>query len=107
MKKIIFPVLSIVLFSCSSAPASKWDAATASKTCFDGATKGKYDFILMDNQQMIVNFFLSEGDFFSVRTTLKNKQTVSDHFVYGVSFDDISIALKRQIRSYVASKKSS
>lgn len=43
MKKIIFPVLTIVLFSCSSAPAAKWDAATASKTCFDSATKGKYD----------------------------------------------------------------
>ncbi len=43
MKKIIFPALSIVLFSCSSTPAAKWDAATASKTCFDGATKGKYD----------------------------------------------------------------
>ncbi len=40
---MIFPALTIVLFSCSSAPAAKWDAATASKTCFDGATKGKYD----------------------------------------------------------------
>ena len=43
MKKTIFPVIAILLASCSSAPTTKWDAATASKTCFDGATKGKYD----------------------------------------------------------------
>jgi hypothetical protein len=43
MKLIIIPALTIVLFSCSSAPAAKWDMATASKTCFDAATKGKYD----------------------------------------------------------------
>lgn len=53
-------------------------------------------------QRMIVNFFLPEGDFFSVRTTLRNIQTTSQHFVYGVSFDDVSISLKRQIRAYVA-----
>lgn len=43
MKKIILPALTIVLFSCSSAPTAKWDMATASKTCFDAASKGKYD----------------------------------------------------------------
>ena len=43
MKKIIFPTLTIFLLSCSSTPAKNWDVATASKTCFDAATKGKYD----------------------------------------------------------------
>ena len=43
MKKTLIPTLAVLLFSCSSAPVAKWDAATASKTCFDGATKGKYD----------------------------------------------------------------
>lgn len=43
MKKIVLPVIIIVLLGCSGTPAAKWDAATASKTCFDGATKGKYD----------------------------------------------------------------
>lgn len=70
----------------------------------EGGISFKSDFVLEDNQRIIVNFFLSEGDFFSVRTTLKNKQTTSDHYVYGVSFDDISIALKRQIRAFVARK---
>ncbi|MBK8610125.1 MAG: hypothetical protein IPL84_09285 [Chitinophagaceae bacterium] len=43
MKLIIIPALTILLFSCSSAPGAKWDMATASKTCFDAASKGKYD----------------------------------------------------------------
>ena len=72
----------------------------------EGGISFKTDFIFTENQQIIVNFFISEGDFFSVRTTLKNKQTVASHFIYGVSFNDISIALKRQIRAYVARKSS-
>ncbi len=43
MKKLIVPGFTILLFSCSSSITNKWDAATASKTCFDAATKGKYD----------------------------------------------------------------
>ncbi len=70
----------------------------------EGGISFKSDFVLDENQRIIVNFFIAEGDFFSVRTTLKNKQTAADHFIYGVSFDDVSIALKRQIRAYVARK---
>ncbi len=43
MKKIIIPALAILLASCSNTPTTKWEATTASKTCFDAATKGKYD----------------------------------------------------------------
>jgi hypothetical protein len=43
MKKTIFPTIIVFLLSCSGAPAAKWDAAIAAKTCFDAATKGKYD----------------------------------------------------------------
>ncbi len=58
---------------------------------------------MVAEQKLIVNFFLPEGDFFSVRTTLKNVQNASTmSFVYGVAFDDVSLALKRQIRAYVA-----
>jgi len=70
----------------------------------EGGLSFKSDFVLDENQKIIVNFFISEGDFFSVRTTLKNKKEGGGHFVYGVGFDDISIALKRQIRAYVARK---
>ena len=43
MKKLIVPGFTILLFGCSSTPTAKWDAAYASKACFDAATKGKYD----------------------------------------------------------------
>lgn len=53
-------------------------------------------------KKMIVNFFLSEKDFFSVRVSLLNSFKQADGYAYGASFDDVSIALKRQIRAYVA-----
>ncbi len=62
---------------------------------------------ISQEQNMIVNFFLPEGDFFSVRATLKNIQSSPNQYIiYGVSFDEVSIALKRQIRAYVARNSS-
>jgi hypothetical protein len=54
------------------------------------------------NKKLILNFFLSDKDFFSVRVTLLNVSNTTDTFTYGTSFDVVSIALKRQIRAYVA-----
>ena len=54
------------------------------------------------DQKIIVNFFLVDGDFFCVRCTARNRQEISGSFICGVSFDDVSVALKRQIRAYVA-----
>jgi hypothetical protein len=53
-------------------------------------------------QKLIINFFLSDKDFFSVRVSLLNTFKQPDGWSYGVSFDDVSIALKRQIRAFVA-----
>lgn len=63
---------------------------------FSAETKIKAD------KKMIINFFLSDKDFFSVRATLLNVLNSPQSCVYGASFDDVSIALKRQIRAYVA-----
>ena len=54
------------------------------------------------SKKIIMNFFLSDKDFFSVRVTLLNVVNSTKSFTYGVKFDDVSIALKRQIRAYVA-----
>ena len=43
MKKTFVAAIAIVVTSCNSTPTAKWDAATASKTCFDAATKGMYN----------------------------------------------------------------
>jgi hypothetical protein len=53
-------------------------------------------------KKIIVNFFISDKDFFSVRVSLLNSFKLSSGYTYGVSFDDVSIALKRQIRAFVA-----
>ncbi|MBP8114901.1 MAG: hypothetical protein KAY50_06055 [Chitinophagaceae bacterium] len=46
--KLILYLLVAVLIACCSTTTQKWDTVTASKTCFDAATKGKYD--LTDKQ---------------------------------------------------------
>lgn len=53
-------------------------------------------------KKLIINFFLSEKDFFSVRVSLLNSFKNAEGYTYGCSFDDVSIALKRQIRAFVA-----
>ncbi len=68
----------------------------------EGGMSFTHDEKLAAPKKIIVNFFLSEKDFFSVRVSLLNTFKQSEGFTYGVSFDDVSIALKRQIRSYVA-----
>ena len=63
--------------------------------------------VLNLEQHLIVNFFLPEGDFFSIQTTLKNLAVNPQDNIYGVNFNEVSIALKRQIRAYVARISSS
>lgn len=68
----------------------------------EGGISFKSDLILEKEQKLVVSFFLSGSEFFSVPTTVKNISTVADHFIYGVSFDEVDIGLKRKIRAYVA-----
>lgn len=68
----------------------------------EGGLSFKSDFILDKGQQLVVNFFLNEANFFSVAATVRNSSEVSDHFIYGVSFDEVDISLKRKIRAFVA-----
>lgn len=68
----------------------------------EGGLSFSTDMVLENSSKVIVNFFLSEDEFFSVRVTLLNSYRAGNQFHYGVSFDDVSIALKRQIRTYVA-----
>lgn len=68
----------------------------------EGGMAFSTDAKLEKNKKIIVNFFLLEKVCLSVRATLVNVNESGSGFTYGVSFDDISIALKRQIRAYVA-----
>ncbi len=54
-------------------------------------------------QNIVVNFFIPEGDFFSLQTSVKSAAQKSDGLtLYGVHFLNMSLSLKRQIRAYVA-----
>ncbi|AGH95113.1 hypothetical protein A11Q_897 [Pseudobdellovibrio exovorus JSS] len=70
----------------------------------EGGMSIKTNETLAVDQKLILNFFLSEKDFFSIRATLRNVASLANttETIYGVSFDDVPIALRRQIRTYVA-----
>lgn len=55
---------------------------------------------------IVVNFYIPEGGFFCLRaivkSTLNHQATKPGHKVYGLSFTEVSLSLKRQIRAYVA-----
>ncbi len=54
-------------------------------------------------QNVVVNFFVPEGDFFSLQTSVRSAAPRTDGVVlYGVHFLNMSLSLKRQIRAYVA-----
>lgn len=57
---------------------------------------------LVKDRKVIINFFLIEENFITVQVTVANVTNSDGVFTYGTKFDDISIALKRQIRTYVA-----
>lgn len=68
----------------------------------EGGISFSTDIKIEVNKKLIMNFFLSDKDFFSVRVTLLNVLNSTQSYTYGAKFDDVSIALKRQIRAYVA-----
>ncbi len=54
-------------------------------------------------QNIVVNFFIPEGDFFSLQTSVKSAAPRTEGAtLYGVHFLNMSLSLKRQIRAYVA-----
>jgi hypothetical protein len=55
------------------------------------------------DHKIVVNFFIPGGHFFSLKATLRSEGQLSDQKkIYGISFDDVSLALKREIRAYVS-----
>lgn len=68
----------------------------------EGGISFSFDKEIPLQQALILNFFLTEKEFFSVKATLRNSVKSAGSFIYGTSFDDVPIALKRQIRTYVA-----
>ncbi len=71
----------------------------------EGGLSFESDEQLQTEQNIVVNFFVPGGDFFSLQTTIKSafeKQDQSNKMIYGVHFNNMNLSLKRQIRAYVA-----
>ena len=72
----------------------------------EGGISFQTEMALDMNSPIVVNFYIPNGGFFCLRAIVKN--TVESltakpgHTVYGLSFTDVSLSLKRQIRAYVA-----
>jgi len=53
---------------------------------------------------VVINFYLGTGQFHTLKSVIRNKseENSNSEKIYGISFNDIPLALKRQIRSFVA-----
>lgn len=53
---------------------------------------------------VVINFYLGTGQFHTLKSEIRNKSegSFAKEKIYGISFVDIPLALKRQIRSFVA-----
>ena len=69
----------------------------------EGGLSFESEMALTENDQMVVNFFVPGGEFFSLRATIRSCTKKSEgRLVYGLSFNEVGLTLKRQIRAYVA-----
>lgn len=73
----------------------------------EGGVSFETDLVLDAGSQVVVNFYIPKGGFFCLKaevknTIPKNKASHANTTVYGLSFTEVSLSLKRQIRAYVA-----
>ncbi len=69
----------------------------------EGGLSFESDKLVPLDQKIVVNFFIPGGHFFSLKATIRSEGQLTDNKkIYGISFDDVSLALKREIRAYVS-----
>lgn len=90
-----------VAFTCKG-----YSEVTGGMEIGEGGISFQTEMALDMNSQIVVNFYIPNGGFFCLRAIVKNTVESSNakpgHTVYGLSFTDVSLSLKRQIRAYVA-----
>lgn len=90
-----------VAFTCQG-----YSEVTQGMEIGEGGISFQTEMTLDMKSQVVVNFYIPQGGFFCLRAVVRN--TVPElanrpgHTVYGLSFVDVSLSLKRQIRAYVA-----
>ncbi len=72
----------------------------------EGGLSFQTNMALNIGDQIVISFYIPDGGFFTLRGVIKNtipeQATKPGHVIYGTSFREVSIPLKRQIRAYVA-----
>ncbi len=90
-----------VAFTCKG-----YSEVTGGMEIGEGGISFQTEMALDMNSPIVVNFYIPNGGFFCLRAVVKNTVESSNakpgHTVYGLSFTDVSLSLKRQIRAYVA-----
>lgn len=90
-----------VAFTCKG-----YSEVTGGVEIGEGGISFQTEMALDMNSPIVVNFYIPNGGFFCLRAVVRNTVdgfTVKPgHTVYGLSFTDVSLSLKRQIRAYVA-----
>ena len=90
-----------VAFTCKG-----YSEVTGGMEIGEGGISFQTEMSLDMNSQIVVNFYIPNGGFFCLRAGVKNTVESANakpgHTVYGLSFTDVSLSLKRQIRAYVA-----
>lgn len=90
-----------VAFTCKG-----YSEVTSGVEIGEGGISLQTEMTLDLNSAIVVNFYIPNGGFFCLRAIVRNtvdgQATKPGHTVYGLSFTDVSLSLKRQIRAYVA-----
>ncbi len=55
--------------------------------------------------EIVVSFYLPNGNFFSQRAAIKNCEKSAEGYSIGCSFSRLKVEQKREIRGYVAGRK--
>lgn len=66
------------------------------------------EFVLGENREVVVNFQIPNGTFASLRGHIRSMVPKSgpnkDLVLHGISFDEVPLAFKRQIRAFVSAR---
>lgn len=72
----------------------------------EGGLSFRADFLLSEGKEILLSFQVPNGDFYNLRCVVRNQKKIAEGMVIGISFKEVSFALKRQIRAFVSARSS-
>ena len=62
------------------------------------------EYALTEGRELVLNFQIPNGTFVTLRGSIKNVIAKDGAVTHGISFDEIPLAFKRQIRAFVSTR---